>query len=303
MLTTMSLALVFGFAEPAQPAFPGRATDTIAFWRVAGPGSGTHVVRADGTGERLFDRMGVAVWSPDGRRVAGGFLVGKRCVSGVVDLATGRGTKLRSGCGGFGVPAWSPDGKRLAYSASEKIFVVGTDGRTPPRRITSGLNDQTPSWSPDGRTLLFSMLQTNGPLTSRQIASMTPAGENVQPRVPFTHANDQNWGADWSPDGARIVFTGRRDEWMGFSAGEIYVMELQTGAVTRLTTNPGVDDMPSWSPDGTRIVFSRGSGRNGEIWVMNADGSGQRLVARDGLFPRWVPRGARTTLPPKIRFG
>lgn len=57
-----------------------------------------------------------------------------------------------------------------------------------------------------------------------------------------------------------------------------------------------------WSPDGSRIVFhdTRDTRRAcGEIWVANADGSGQgRLVdpgqrTPDDGMPAWSPTGAR----------
>ena len=43
----------------------------------------------------------------------------------------------------------------------------------------------------------------------------------------------------------------------------------------RLTTSPADDADPAWSPDGTKIAFmSERTGRR-QVWVMNADGSGQ----------------------------
>ena len=37
----------------------------------------------------------------------------------------------------------------------------------------------------------------------------------------------------------------------------------------------GVDALPAWSPDGSRIAFNSDRGDYLEIYVMNADGSGQ----------------------------
>ena len=51
---------------------------------------------------------------------------------------------------------------------------------------------------------------------------------------------------------------------------------------------------PSWSPDRSTILFSTGRSGKNEIWVMNADGSGQRRLSgiEAGPFPgrpSWQP--------------
>jgi Tol biopolymer transport system component len=80
----------------------------------------------------------------------------------------------------------------------------------------------------------------------------------------------------------RIVFDNFDDVWSINADG--------TG-LTRLTRSPGPDFDATWSPDGARIAFR--SERNGdpEIWLMNANGSGQRQLAR-GLSPAWSPDGS-----------
>ncbi|HVT40162.1 MAG TPA: DPP IV N-terminal domain-containing protein [Gemmatimonadaceae bacterium] len=42
------------------------------------------------------------------------------------------------------------------------------------------------------------------------------------------------------------------------------------------------DEEPRWSPDGTKIVFTRTKDGSQDIWVMNADGSGQTRLTNDG---------------------
>jgi Tol biopolymer transport system component len=49
------------------------------------------------------------------------------------------------------------------------------------------------------------------------------------------------------------------------------------------------DSFPAWSPDGSRMAFTH----NGEIWVMDADGSGAHTLGRRGEEPTWAPEGRR----------
>jgi TolB protein len=60
---------------------------------------------------------------------------------------------------------------------------------------------------------------------------------------------------------------------------EIYSMLPNGNQATNLTQDPANDTNPVWSPDGKRIAFiSDRQGGAGDIYVMNADGSGVRMV-------------------------
>jgi Tol biopolymer transport system component len=70
---------------------------------------------------------------------------------------------------------------------------------------------------------------------------------------------------------------------------KIYAIDLATGRVRRLTTDPQYrDENPRWSPDGTRILFRSNRARyqpgaaagepNYDLYVMQADGSGVRRL-------------------------
>jgi Tol biopolymer transport system component len=84
---------------------------------------------------------------------------------------------------------------------------------------------------------------------------------------------------------------------------DIYTMSPNGGQVVNLTNSPTTAEFgPKWSPDGRRIVFmsdrvspSNPDG-NLEVFVMNADGSGQRQVTSNALHdaePSWSPDGER----------
>jgi Tol biopolymer transport system component len=101
--------------------------------------------------------------------------------------------------------------------------------------------------------------------------------------------------------GGRIAFVSNRD-----GNPEIYTMNADGSAPTRLTDHPEVDAHPAWSPDGTRIAFTRYAqitlpdgtvDRDADIHVMNADGTGLTNLSRSpGTFeldPTWSPDGSR----------
>ena len=74
-------------------------------------------------------------------------------------------------------------------------------------------------------------------------------------------------------------------------------METRSGIVSRLTDNPGSDDIdPAWSPDGRRLVWASGMPAAHDLFGMEADGTNKkRLVAggADEIEPAWSPDAAQ----------
>ena len=92
----------------------------------------------------------------------------------------------------------------------------------------------------------------------------------------------------WSPDGGHIAFAWTK----GFEPGNynIFLMDVASQQTTQLTANEGRNENPSWAPDGAHLVYASKRGRQSQIWVMNADGTGKRPLTQTGSNekPVWV---------------
>ncbi|GMR13729.1 MAG: hypothetical protein BMS9Abin29_1944 [Gemmatimonadota bacterium] len=132
---------------------------------------------------------------------------------------------------------------------------------------------------------------------------MVPA-EGGTPR----QLTDGDWnhnGVAWSPDGTEIYFTlNRAEDWArpaNWQESEIYAVTVATGDIRQLTNRRGPDGGPVPSPDGKLIAYTAGDEhddtyRNQQIFVMNRDGSGSRMISGeyDGQSRgmRWAPDGS-----------
>ncbi len=104
----------------------------------------------------------------------------------------------------------------------------------------------------------------------------------------------------FSPDGSKIAFRGYPKGATSNGANyDIYVMNADGTGVTNLTTSPAdvqseaSQDLPRWSPDGSMIAYDNDArGDTSGLYVMNADGSGQRKIA-GGWNAAWSPDGSR----------
>jgi hypothetical protein len=72
-----------------------------------------------------------------------------------------------------------------------------------------------------------------------------------------------------SPDGTRVALEIRDQE------NDVWVWSLARKTLTRITSDPGIDQAPVWMPDGLRVVFtSARDGGIGSLYWQAADGSG-----------------------------
>lgn len=118
-------------------------------------------------------------------------------------------------------------------------------------------------------------------------------GANGRGRRALTRNVGADGGAVWSPDGRRIAFWSERLEGRQRIRG-LHVMRADGSGRRRLTPRYLVvaenEGGVAWSPDGSRITFEAAQSLQTGIWVVGADGSRLRQLAR-GRDPAWSPRG------------
>jgi len=102
----------------------------------------------------------------------------------------------------------------------------------------------------------------------------------------------------YSPDGRRLAFLSNRD-----GAANIYVLELASGAVRRLTYTDSAEILDGWSRDGVWVYFSSAAGDVGstmDIWKVRADGGTPVKVSADRYASEF--HGAPTPDGKKLLF-
>jgi TolB protein len=101
--------------------------------------------------------------------------------------------------------------------------------------------------------------------------------DDAHGKKPLTHGTAADRQPSFARDGKSILFSsnmsGNLDVWR---------LDLATGALSRITDDPGDDFDPAYTPDG-RILFSSDRTGHFEIWTAESDGSGARQLSHDGF--------------------
>ena len=158
-------------------------------------------------------------------------------------------------------PALSPDGTRMAFLSERGIFsidlyiadtatgeIVDRLSRTAVDPHLSSLQfiNSAGAWSADGAKFAFSVIKAGRPWLS----IYDVAGRRTERELPLPGV-DEAFNPTWSPDGRRVALTG-----LTGGLTDLFVLDLESGRMDRLTTDAFADLQPAWSPDGRTLAFA-----------------------------------------------
>lgn len=302
----------------------GGGTNQISMYHIKG-GAGIDLTQTGAPAAPRDQRLNAtgAQASPDGKYIYYGTrfrnfsynvvfplwnIVRRSLETGVVDtIVTAQGSAMR--------PVVSPDGTKLVYATRHdqqtglriRDLNSGADDWlaypvTRDEQESLATRDTMPNYTftPDGNSVVITI---DGGIKTIDVASgaisdipfSATVSQDLGPLLNFDLVDEEGpvvarliQDPSQSPDGSEIAFT---------AMGAIYVMELESGNVRKLTRGADNQATPTWSPDGNWIAYISWSPEGaGHIWKARANGRGnpQRLTTASSLYayPAFTPDGS-----------
>jgi dipeptidyl aminopeptidase/acylaminoacyl peptidase len=193
-------------------------------------------------------------------------------------------------------PRWSPDGKYLSFTSARpgkargnQVWLLDRNGGEAFQLTELKGRLQGHEWSPDSKRLA---LLIGDPDPEAEPTPSPQPGATATPRVPKPIVIDRY---RYKQDGQGYLLSGRHTY--------IYLFDIETKKLERLTKSKWDENSPSWSPDGTRIAFLSNHGDDpdrdpaAQLYVVDAKpGSTEKqltpVTTRTGRSrPEWSPDG------------
>ena len=281
--------MLFAILVAATPSEAGHPGDNGPLFY--SDGTDVYTVNSNGSGQVTtpVGKLNGFDVSPDGTKVVGAVTDDMNPIGPVVivDLATGDKTTIHPA----GVSAaFSGDGTRVAFAAEGGLYVheVGVPGY---ELVDPGVN-WVWDWSPvDNRVLVTRNIEN--PQPTLPSVSLETVDVETKATVVIEDNDDGafTWypsGADFSPDGTKIVYTEN-------TPGHAQVtVEGRTNPIAETNAVSAPTGPVAWSPDGTQIAFALSTTEGEEIAVHTLASGQQTSFTADAVDLDWAPQTTAT---------
>jgi tricorn protease len=187
------------------------------------------------------------------------------------------------------LPRFSPDGSRLAfvahYDGSAAMYTVPVAGGVPVRATYHPPMQGLCDWTPDGRLLYFTA-HRNWQLARTELFTVDPDG-GMPRRVAVPYGAE----ASMSADGRYLAYMPVLRRWVGLwkryvggSATDLWVADLEEGTYRKVTDWVGSDIYPMWHGGKLYYVSDAGPNHRRNIWVLDLDTGERRQLTRHAEF-------------------
>lgn len=193
----------------------------------------------------LSDKITEFGLSPDGKRAL--FVARGEILTVPAEKGNTRNLTSSSGAHDRGA-SWSPDGKWIAYlsdrTGEEEIWIAPQDGSAPARRLTTDGHCWrfAPAWSPDSGKIAFADKDQKLFWVDVGSGKMTLADQAKEAEI-YDYA--------WSPDGRFLAYSKQDPDQMR----QIHLYSLETGKVTRVSSDMNDSRAPVFDPEGRYLYF------------------------------------------------
>jgi len=170
-----------------------------------------------------------------------------------------------------------------------ELYVADSDGANRKKVMSSPLPIMSPAWSPDGEWLAYVSFE-------RRVSAVFVQHLKSAKKIPVSARAGINGAPAYSPDGKKLALT------LSGSNGnlDIYLLDLQSQQLQRLTDDQSIDTEPVFAPDGSAVYFTSDRSGSPQVYRLTLGSTERpRRVTFSGSYnarPRVSPDGKQLAL-------
>ena len=157
-------------------------------------------------------------------------------------------------------------------SRTYKLQLADADGENAQAMLTSPRPILSPAWAPDGVRIAYVSFE------NRTQAAIYVQNRQLGSRIKVISRPGINGAPSWSPDGKRLAVTLSYEE-----SPDVYIIQLDSGRVRRVTNSEAIDTEPVWVDDDTLIFTSDRSG-GPQLYEISTRGGKAKRITFEGSY-------------------